>query len=109
MSLKPLRTKERLQKLKQDPKEIAYFCARNKTMWPQMESFILTDKYACYFYARYVLNKRWPEAESFIMTDGFWASCYSEAVLNERWLEAETTIRNSRAWSNYKQFWNIIE
>ena len=79
MPLKPIKTKSRIEEIKQQPK------------W-------------AFRYALTNLNQRWPAAEPTIMKDPFWATEYAKHVIKGRWPEAEPMImKNSVAKLIYTQ------
>lgn len=70
MPLKPLKTKERLDSLKNDPSALYKFCRDVlKAPWPEAEPYILKDKRAAMGYAYYVKQKLWPELEAILDGD----------------------------------------
>ena len=108
MPLKPLQTKERLQKIKKDPFDILNFCryTLNGERWPGAEPFILKNKdpFWALMYARDIIQGRWPQAEPLIMKDSYLASRYAIEIIKEPWPEAERFIkRDAAAWSIYSK------
>lgn len=108
MPLKPIKTKDRLQKIKKDPLEVLNFCKYklNGGRWPEAEPFILKkrDPIWALFYARDIIQGRWPEAELFILKhkDANLAYRYANEVIKGPWPEAEQIIkRDAAAWSYY--------
>ena len=106
MPLKPIKLKDRLQKIKKDPVEVLNFCryTLNGSRWPGAEPFILKhkDPFWSLMYARDVIQGRWPEAEPRIMKDSFLAYRYAKEVIKGPWQEAERFIkRDAAAWSIY--------
>lgn len=70
MSLKPLKTKERINILKNNPKRLYYFCRKVlKAPWPEAEPYILKDKFVAMHYAYHVKKKLWPELEAILDSD----------------------------------------
>ena len=70
MNLKPLKTKERLNNLKNNPKRLYYFCRKVlKAPWPEAEPYILKDKFVAMHYAYHVKKKLWPELEAILDSD----------------------------------------
>ena len=83
MPLKPIKTKCRLEKIKDNPERV-------------------------FWYAFNILEKRWPEVEPVIIKSPRNAYCYALHVIKGRWPEAEPFIeKNKNAWSYYKQHLNI--
>lgn len=106
MPLKPIKLKDRLQKIKKHPFDILNFCRYNLNggRWPGAEPFILKykDPFWALMYARDIIQGRWPEAEPLIMKDAYVASRYAIEVIKGPWPEAERIIkRDAAAWSNY--------
>lgn len=70
MNLKPLKTKERLNVLKNDPRALYKFCRDVlKAPWPEAEPYILKDKIIAMHYAVVVKKKLWPELEALLDGD----------------------------------------
>ena len=106
MSLKPIKLKDRLQKIKKDPFEVLNFCryTLKSSRWPGAEPYILKheDPYWALAYAREIIQGRWPEAEPRIMKDANIAYRYAKEVIKGPWQEAERFIkRDAAAWSLY--------
>jgi len=106
MPLKPIKLKDRLQKIKKHPFDILNFCRDNLNngRWPGAEPFILKneDPFWALAYARDVIQGRWPEAEPRIMKDSFLAYRYAKEVIKGPWQEAERFIKqDAAAWSLY--------
>ena len=76
MPLKSLKTKNRLENIKRNPKR-------------------------AYLFAKNILKKRWPQAEPYIMKDGFWAYKYANDVMKELWPEAESSINKDKLASYF--------
>ena len=67
MSLKPLKLKERLDALKDNPKALYLFSRYVlKAPWPAAEPYILKDPKMAMHYAYYVKQKLWPELENIL-------------------------------------------
>lgn len=67
MPLKPIKTKDRLDKVKHNPeKAVEYAFETIKGPWPEAEPFIMKHGRSAFLYALHVLKHRWPEAEPFI-------------------------------------------
>jgi hypothetical protein len=67
MPLKPLKTKERLDALKNNPKALLAFCKDVlKAPWPEAEPYILKDTMVAMHYAYHVKQKLWPELENIL-------------------------------------------
>lgn len=70
MNLKPLKTKERLNVLKNNPRDLYKFCRDVlKAPWPEAEPYILKDKITAMHYAVVVKKKLWPELEALLDGD----------------------------------------
>lgn len=71
MPLKPIKTKDRLEQLKQNPLEAVEYAWRkfNDLRWPEAEPFIMKHPRAAANYAAFNLGERWPEAEPYIKKD----------------------------------------
>ena len=67
MDLKPLKLKERLDSLKNNPRALFLFCRDVlKAPWPEAEPYILKDPKIAMHYAYYVKKKLWPELENIL-------------------------------------------
>ena len=83
MPLKPINTKDRLEKIKTDPQ-------------------------SAYLYSKKILKERWPEAEPYIMQDPFYAYVYALYVIKDKWPEAEPTIKKDKEiWNYYRSYFKI--
>jgi len=109
MPLKPIKIKQRLDRIKMDPKR-ALKAANNliKGRWQKAEPYIMKDASAATDYATFVIKGAWKEAEPYIMKDANYAVLYAINVLHHRWLEGEPLIKkNSGAWKNYRNYFGI--
>lgn len=109
MPLKPIKIKQRLDKIKMEPKR-ALRAANNliKGRWKEAEPFIMKDASAATDYATFVIKGAWKDAEPYIMKDANYAVLYAINVLHDRWLEGEPHIKkNSRAWKDYKNYFGL--
>lgn len=71
MPLKPLKTKDRLEQLKQNPPGAVTYAWKtfDDRRWPEAEPFIMKHPEAACNYAVFNLHERWPEAEPYIKKD----------------------------------------
>lgn len=71
MPLKPIKTKDRLEQIKQNPLAATKYAWRtfDSRRWPEAEPFIIEHPEAAASYAIFNLHKRWPEAEPSIKKD----------------------------------------
>ena len=94
MPLKPLRTKQRFDTLKHNPKALYLFCRDVlKAPWPEAEPYILKDTNVAMHYAYYVKQKLWPELEKILYgTKDAKAATEYCTFNNVRWPEAEPFI-----------------
>lgn len=123
MPLKPLKLKERIDRLdafekwrllkrrvpeaeptiKQDANEAGmYALHRLKHRWPEAEAKIMKGDMAT-AYAYQIIKGRWPEAEPYIMKNPSQAWSYAMNVLKRPWPEAEPYIKKDRDnWMMYQ-------
>jgi hypothetical protein len=71
MPLKPIKTKDRLEQLKQNPLQAVKYAWRTfeSRTWPEAEPFIMKHPQAAANYAIFNTHERWPEAEQYIKKD----------------------------------------
>lgn len=71
MPLKPIKTKDRLEQLKQNPLQAVEYAWRkfDDRRWPQAEGIIIKHPEAAANYAIFNTHERWPEAEPLIKKD----------------------------------------
>jgi len=93
MSLKPLKTKKRLDIIKSDPWSAAKYIMQYRKRVPEWEKYIIKDPKAAMYYAKYSLpHKRWPELEKLIIKEPELIYDYAKNNLLHRWLEAEPNL-----------------
>ena len=93
MALKPIKTKDRLEKLKKDPKGASYYAFYvKKRRWPEAEPYIMKDPGVAIDYATKVIKHRWPEAEPYIMKDVYTAISYASDFGLHKWPNLEKEI-----------------
>ena len=106
MPLKPLKTKERLERVKKDA-GLAYYFAKDviKDRWPEVEPIIMQDAWWAWQYAVDVIEAPWPEAEHAISKKSIPAYNYAVLVIKDKWPPGEKAI-NKLAYSKkgYKHF-----
>ena len=68
MPLKPIKTKDRLEQLKQNPLQAVKYAWRTfeSRTWPDAEPYILKDTMVAMHYAYHVKQKLWPELEKIL-------------------------------------------
>ena len=98
MPLKPVKTKDRFKRIKNNPRSALKYAQQLNRRTPELEPVILKDATASISYAYSVLKQRWPEAEPLILKNASDSVWYAENVLKKRWPEAEPLIlKNSNA------------
>lgn len=115
MPLKPIKTKDRFKRIKNNPRSALRFAQQLNRRVPELEPIILKDATASMSYAYAILKQRWPEAEPLILKNAEDSSWYAENVLKKRWPEAEPLILKSSnaavhyAYSVLKKRWPEAE
>ena len=105
MPLKPIKAKDRLERIKTNPLKAFHFAHKVlKTRWPEAEPYIMKDLTYTILYAIYMIKERWPEAEKIIIKDPRAAYEYAKYILNQPWPEAVPYSKQDAYWYNlYKK------
>lgn len=128
MPLKPLKTKPRIEKIKNDPEKatmyatytlgkrwpaaepiiakhpgfaIEYIEKLIQDKWPEAEPYVKNTPETAYNYAA-VTGQRFLEGEPIIKTNPFYAAMYAKYIIKHRWPEAEEVIKKSGDWLDYR-------
>ena len=93
MNFKPKNIKERLDKIKTDPKLAYYYTSKVlKNRWPEAEPYIMKKPTWATYYAVSVINGPWPEAEPYILQDLPSAVYYASHAKKKLWPELEEAL-----------------
>ena len=124
MPLKPIKTKPRIEEIKNDPeKATMYAIYVLKRRWPAAEPLIAKNPLFALEYIEKLIQDKWPEAEPYIKdnaaeaynyaaitgkrfiegepaikTDPIYAYNYAKYILKHRWPEAEDVIKQNIVW-----------
>lgn len=128
MPLKPIKTKPRIEEIKNDPEKATTYAIYTlgkrwpaaepiiakhplfaldyiekliQDKWPEAESYVKDDPHSAYNYAA-ASRQRFLEGEPAIKTNPFYAALYAKYILKRRWPEAEEAIKKSRYWFDYR-------